>query len=160
MADSIITYEHHEWNDGEVITKARMNNLEWGVQEALKKTAQTGADGKSAYDIWLAAGNTGDEAAFLASLKGAAGATGATGPTGPVGPVGPAGPEGPAGATGAAGPKGDTGEAGPKGDKGDPGITKQAAEADLAAGAELAAAVTKINAILTKLRAAGIISAS
>lgn len=80
MADSVITYEHHEWNDGEVITKAKMNNLEWGVKEALQK---------------------------------------------------------------------DT-----------PGINAQPAEADLAESADLAAVVTKINAILAKLRAAGIISAS
>lgn len=40
------------------------------------------ADGKSSYDLWLAAGNTGTEAQFLASLKGAAGATGPQGPKG------------------------------------------------------------------------------
>ena len=34
------------------------------------------ADGKSSYDLWLAAGNTGTEAQFLASLKGAAGPKG------------------------------------------------------------------------------------
>lgn len=35
-----------------------------------------GADGDSAYDEWVAAGNVGDEAAFLASLVGPAGADG------------------------------------------------------------------------------------
>ena len=34
------------------------------------------ADGKSSYDLWLAAGNTGTEAQFLASLKGKAGPKG------------------------------------------------------------------------------------
>ena len=34
------------------------------------------ADGKSSYDLWLAAGNTGTEAEFLASLKGEAGPKG------------------------------------------------------------------------------------
>ena len=34
------------------------------------------ADGKSSYDLWLAAGNTGTEAQFLASLKGEAGPKG------------------------------------------------------------------------------------
>lgn len=68
--------------------------------------------------------------------------------------VGPAGPQGPKGATGATGAKGD------KGDKGDPGITKQAAEANLATGADLATTVSKVNAILAKLRSAGVISAS
>lgn len=43
------------------------------------------ADGKSSYDLWLAAGNTGTEAQFLASLKGAAGATGPQGPKGEAG---------------------------------------------------------------------------
>lgn len=38
-----------------------------------------GADGLSAYQIWLAAGNTGDEAAFLLSLKGEQGETGPSG---------------------------------------------------------------------------------
>lgn len=34
---------------------------------------EQGANGKSAYEIWLAAGNTGTEAQFLASLKGSSG---------------------------------------------------------------------------------------
>ena len=33
-------------------------------------TGKPGKDGKSAYQIWLDAGNTGSEAQFLASLKG------------------------------------------------------------------------------------------
>lgn len=41
-----------------------------------------GADGLSAYEIWLAAGNTGDEAAFLLSLKGEQGETGPDGDDG------------------------------------------------------------------------------
>lgn len=47
------------------------------------------------------------------------------------------------------------GAAGAKGDKGDPGITQQAAIADAAGGDEK----DKINAILTALRAAGVIAA-
>lgn len=42
----------------------------------------TGATGASAYDIWLAAGNTGSESDFLASLKGATGANGTAGSNG------------------------------------------------------------------------------
>ena len=41
-----------------------------------------GADGQSAYDLWLAQGNTGSEADFLASLKGADGKNGADGKDG------------------------------------------------------------------------------
>lgn len=37
-----------------------------------------GADGASAYDTWLAAGNSGTEAEFLATMKGADGADGAS----------------------------------------------------------------------------------
>lgn len=51
-------------------------------------TGPDGANGLSAYDIWILQGNTGDYAAFLASLVGATGATGATGAQGPVGPAG------------------------------------------------------------------------
>ncbi len=50
-----------------------------------------GVDGASAYDIWLAEGNTGTEADFLLAL------------VGPQGPEGPQGPSGPAGADGADG---------------------------------------------------------
>lgn len=49
-----------------------------------------GEDGKSAYQIWLDAGNTGTEAEFLSSLKGEKGDTGATGPQGPAGEDGKA----------------------------------------------------------------------
>lgn len=46
-----------------------------------------GAAGDSAYEIAVANGFVGTEAAWLASLEGATGATGATGPTGPAGPT-------------------------------------------------------------------------
>lgn len=57
----------------------------------------TGPAGDSAYQTWVSLGNTGTQAEFIASLKGA---------------------KGDQGDTGAQGIKGDTG---PKGDKGDPG---------------------------------------
>lgn len=44
-----------------------------------------GPPGESAYQIWLDAGNTGTEADFLASLKGAKGDTGEQGQQGPPG---------------------------------------------------------------------------
>ena len=83
-----------------------------------------GPAGKSAYELWLAAGNTGTVDAFLASLKGERGDAGENGPkgetgaTGPQGPKGDTGAQGPKGDTGAQGPKGDTGPQGPKGDTG------------------------------------------
>ena len=52
------------------------------------------ADGKSSYDLWLAAGNTGTEAQFLASLKGADGTTGPQGPKGEAGSQGADGQDG------------------------------------------------------------------
>jgi Collagen triple helix repeat (20 copies) len=71
-----------------------------------------GIDGESAYEIAVANGFVGTEAAWLASLKGATGDTGATGATGATGPQGPAGATG---ATGPAGAKGDTGAGVPTG---------------------------------------------
>ena len=65
-----------------------------------------GADGLSAFEIWLAAGNTGNEADFLASLVGAPGEQGQDGAQGPQGPEGPQGPQGDAGADGADGAAG------------------------------------------------------
>lgn len=83
--------------------------------------------GDSAYQVAVANGFMGNEAAWLASLvgpqgtqgiqgpTGSTGATGATGATGPAGPTGPEGPTGPAGPTGATGPTGPTGPAGADG---------------------------------------------
>lgn len=98
-------------------------------------------DGASAYEVAVANGFVGDEAAWLASLvgpqgpqgiQGPTGATGATGPqgpqgdTGPTGATGPQGPQGdtgPAGATGATGPQGPQGDTGPQGAQGPTGAT-------------------------------------
>ncbi|MGO4496436.1 fibronectin type III domain-containing protein [Paenibacillus sp. 2RAB27] len=83
-----------------------------------------GANGKSAYQLWQEAGNTGTVQNFLNSLKGQDGATGAQGQTGPQGiqgaqgiqgVAGPAGATGPAGPTGATGATGATGVQGPAG---------------------------------------------
>ena len=60
-----------------------------GAQGPIGADGSDGANGSSAYEIWTAAGNTGTEAEFLASLVGAQGETGATGPTGPQGETGP-----------------------------------------------------------------------
>lgn len=85
-----------------------------GPQGPTGPQGATGATGDSAYEEWLAAGNVGTEAAFLADL------VGATGPQGPVGPTGATGPEGPQGLTGLTGP---TGPQGPQGDTGLTGAT-------------------------------------
>ena len=69
--------------------------------------------GLSAYEVWLAAGNTGSVSDYLAALKGAKGDTGAKGDKGDPGIQG---------ATGAQGAKGDTGEQGPQGIQGPQGV--------------------------------------
>lgn len=109
-----MAYTKHIWKAKDTITSARLNNIEDGIEAVDAKAATPGPAGKSAYQIWLDAGNTGDEAAFLASLKGAKGDTGAKGATGSAGPAGAKGDKGDKGDTGAAGAKGATGAAGAK----------------------------------------------
>ena len=59
--------------------KYKDSNGEW---QSLDIDGLTGADGKSAYQLWLDAGNTGTQEEFLASLKGADGAKGDKGDNG------------------------------------------------------------------------------
>lgn len=83
-----------------------------------------GADGKSAYDIWLEEGHTGTEQDFLNSLIGPIGPrgnTGLQGPKGDRGEQGLQGEQGPKGDIGLTGPKGEQGVQGPKGDIGPQG---------------------------------------
>src|SRR5690554_1992022 len=82
-----------------------------GTDTGVKAEGQDGNDGLSAYEIWLAAGNTGTEQEFLDSLKGEQGPIGADGPQGPQGPAGATGPEGPVGPQG---PPGSDGVVDPK----------------------------------------------
>ena len=94
-----MAYEKQTWNDGDIITKEKLNHIEDGIA-----------------GIELTPGPQGEK-----------GDTGAQGPQGPQGEKGDTGAAGAAGAkgdkgdTGAQGPKGDTGPAGAKGDKGDTG---------------------------------------
>jgi len=74
-----------------------------GPQGPAGADGATGADGPSAYEVAVANGFVGTEAAWLASLVGATGATG------------PQGPQGDPGAAGATGPQGDPGPAGTNG---------------------------------------------
>ena len=124
--------------------------IEGGKDGAKGEKGDTGAqglqgpDGKSAYEIWLAAGNTGSEADFLASLVGPKGEDGSLIGESNVWTIGSDGywylndnktdykavaTDGEAGAAGIQGPKGDKGdkgdqgEKGEKGDKGDKGDT-------------------------------------
>lgn len=59
-----------------------------------------GYDGKSAYELWLAAGNEGSEEDFLDSLRGDIGPQGEKGDKGDKGDIGPQGPQGPQGEKG------------------------------------------------------------
>lgn len=85
----------------------------------------TGAIGKSLYQVWLDAGNTGTEAEFFLTQKGAKGDKGEAGSKGDQGVKGDTGEKGAdsivAGPKGDQGLKGDKGDTGEKGDKGDTG---------------------------------------
>lgn len=80
-----MAYTPTTWNDGDLITAEKLNNLEQGVQNE-----QVGPQGPK--------GDTGD--------------TGPQGPKGDPGEKGDTGEQGPKGDTGATGAKGDTGAAG------------------------------------------------
>lgn len=113
-------YTKHDWQDGELITKSLMNNMEKGIEDANNRAmtpGPQGENGQSAYELWKSKfGNEEkSEEEFLASLKGEKGDTGAQGATGAKGDTGEQGPQG------AKGEKGDTGEQGPAGAKGDTG---------------------------------------
>ena len=113
-------YSKHEWNDGELITKDLMNNMEKGIEYANNRTMTPGPQGEkgqSAYELWKSKSGNEEksEEEFLTSLKGEKGDTGAQGATGAKGDTGEQGPQG------AKGEKGDTGEQGPAGAKGDTG---------------------------------------
>ena len=134
-------YTKHDWQDGELITKSLMNNMEKGIEDANNRAmtpGPQGENGQSAYELWKSKSGNEEksEEEFLTSLKGAKGDTGQQGPkgdkgdTGEQGPKGDTGEKGETGAQGPQGEKGDTGEQGPagadgaagaKGDKGDTG---------------------------------------
>ena len=87
-------------------------------------TGPQGDEGLSAYEVWLADGNTGTESDFLDSL------------------VGPQGPQGIQGIQGDTGPQGPIGDTGPQGPQGDPGL-------DGADGADGAAATITVGTVTT-----------
>ena len=115
------------------------------------KNGENGAPGKSAYDLWLEAGNTGSEEDYLESLKGKDGSDGAAGKDGEDGKSayelwlaagnqgseedylnslkgkdgedGKEGPQGPQGEPGKDGEQGPKGDTGEKGEDGEKGET-------------------------------------
>jgi hypothetical protein len=103
-------------------------NEQAGRFEGAESTGEgggSGADGKSAYEVWLDAGNVGSEQDFLDSLVGPTGPQGPQGiqgEDGPTGPQGPQGIQGEDGPTGPQGPQGIQGEDGPTGPQGPQGI--------------------------------------
>ena len=109
-----MVYSKHTWQDGELITKDLMNNLETGletttnaVDSKLAKPSSNGTNGQ----VLVTAGD-GTTRWENKPADGAKGPKGDKGDRGETGPAGPAGAQGPAGAKG---------EKGDKGDKGDPG---------------------------------------
>ena len=109
-----MVYSKHTWQDGELITKDLMNNLETGletttnaVDSKLAKPSSNGTNGQ----VLVTAGD-GTTRWENKPADGAKGPKGEKGDRGETGPAGPAGAQGPAGAKG---------EKGDKGDKGDPG---------------------------------------
>ena len=103
-----MAYSKHTWQDGELITKDLMNNLETGLETAtnavdgkLAKPSSNGTNGQ----VLVTAGD-GTTRWENKPADGAKGPKGDKGDRGETGPAGPAGAQGPAGA---------------KGEKGDPG---------------------------------------
>ena len=140
---------HVTENDGELLYFAPATPVNWKEAYIQKLEivkldgvkGERGADGKSAYQVWLDQGNTGTEQEFLNSLQGEQGPQGIRGPAGPAGPEGPAGPTGPKGADGTVefdeltpeqieelrGPQGEQGPTGPAGPTGATGADGKSA---------------------------------
>ena len=76
------------------LTTADKSTIVNAINEINAKAGIAGQDGKSAYQIWLDAGNVGTINDYLISLKGAKGDKGDKGDIGLTGPQGPAGQDG------------------------------------------------------------------
>lgn len=78
-------YTKHDWQDGELITKSLMNNMEKGIEDANNRAmtpGPQGENGQSAYELWKSQEGNSDktEDDFLNSLKGEKGEKGDAGP--------------------------------------------------------------------------------
>ena len=96
------TIYHGYWDANDYIRKSVFAGGDENVRASwVDEDLSSGANGLSAYQIWLNNGNSGSETTFLNSLKGSDGADGAQGETGADGSDGadgtPGGPAGPAG---------------------------------------------------------------
>ena len=77
-------YTKHDWQDGELITKSLMNNIEKGIEDANNRAmtpGPQGENGQSAYELWKSQEGNSDktEDDFLNSLKGEKGEKGDAG---------------------------------------------------------------------------------
>ena len=102
------------------LTDVQLNqSLKWDGRNWINATLAGGSgSGASAYDVAVANGFVGDEAAWLLSLIGATGPAGEIGPQGLQGLTGPSGAQGLQGLTGPAGIQGVTGPSGVQGIQG------------------------------------------
>ena len=162
-------YTPTTWNDGDLITKEKLNKIEQGIkneqvgpQGPQKKKKKKGADGKNGVTPVITATATVDSNTGTPSVQvtkdGSAEAPSFTFAFSNLkGTKGDAGERGPQGLQGA---KGDPGDQGPQGPAG-AGLTGSAtAVADIATPAEATASdiATKVNELLAALRSRGVIS--
>lgn len=74
--------------EGGAITTITLDTFKEQLNQAIKEAKEQATPGKSAYQVWLDAGNKGTEQDFLKSLRGEKGDDGATGNTGADGKPG------------------------------------------------------------------------
>lgn len=121
------TEEYPVFEFVKILDNFTISDLEDKINNFQGGSGEQGADGKSAYQIWLDEGNIGTIPEFLESLKGAKGDQGEKGEKGEVGPQGPAGKDGTVTFADLTEEqknslKGETGPQGPKGDPGKDGV--------------------------------------